>query len=83
MPQMNQNALRDPQIAPDAKSQVQWIYTGPTWARKVVHQCFMPRTHYNILRDPQITADAKKKFGVVFLGVILVGHEPGSPKHER
>jgi hypothetical protein len=68
MPRMHQNALCDPQIPLDAKTQV-WQnvsrcafyenHTGPTHSSKIVHQCFAPRTQWNGLRDPHIPPDAK------------------------
>jgi hypothetical protein len=62
------NALHDPQIPLDAKTQVRSnlsrctfyvIRTGPIRAWKIMHQRFAPRSHQNALRDPQILLDAK------------------------
>jgi hypothetical protein len=67
-PRPHPNALCDPPIDSDAKTQVRrnmsrcefyGIYTGPTWAWKIVRRCFMPRTHLNALCDMQIAPDAK------------------------
>jgi hypothetical protein len=64
----HQNALRDPQLPPDAKTQVRHnvsrrgfcvICTGPTRVQKIVRRCFTPRRHRNALRDPQKPPDAK------------------------
>jgi hypothetical protein len=65
---MHRNALHDPHIPTDIKTQV-WcklsrrafcgIHTGPTRARKIVHIRFTPGTHSNALRDPQIPPNAK------------------------
>jgi hypothetical protein len=64
----HRNALHDPQIAPDAKTQVRrkvsqrifcGIRTGPTQERKIVHRHFASRTHGNALHDSQILPEAK------------------------
>jgi hypothetical protein len=69
--QRHRNALRDPQIPPDAETQVRCNVSHPTFygnhtrltrAWKLVRRCFAPSMHQNALRDPQIAPDAKTQF---------------------
>jgi hypothetical protein len=68
MAQMHRNALHDPLLPPNAKTQLRrklsrhvfcGIRTDPTRARKIVRICFAPWMHSNPLRDQQIPPDAK------------------------
>jgi hypothetical protein len=63
------NVLRDPQLPPDAKTQVRRNVSrrtfnvnsdGPIRVWKIVRRRFAPRTHRNALRDPQIPLNAKR-----------------------
>jgi hypothetical protein len=69
-PRTHQNALDEPQIPLEAKTQVPHNlspctfygnYIGPTRARKILRRCFTSRMHRNPLCDPQIKPDAKKE----------------------
>jgi hypothetical protein len=64
---MHPNALRDPHIPPDGKTQIRrnvprrafcGICTSTTQALKIVCRCCMSQTHQNALRDP-MPLDAK------------------------
>jgi hypothetical protein len=66
--QTHWNALHDPHILPDAKTQVRCNVTrhafygnctGPIKHEKIVRRCFAPQTQWNALRDPQIPPNAK------------------------
>jgi hypothetical protein len=68
MPWTHQNAVHDPQIPLDVKTQVQrnvsqrGFYgnsSGPTSALKMERRRFTPQTHWSALRDPQIQLKAK------------------------
>jgi hypothetical protein len=89
---MHQNALRDPQITPVAKTQV-WhnvshrtihgICIGSTGAGKIVHHNFVPRTYQNGLRDLQIPPDTKYKFSVTCPIALYVASVPVSSEHQK
>jgi hypothetical protein len=63
------NVLRDPQLPPDAKTQVRHNVSrstfnvnsdGPIQAWKIVRRRFVPLTHQNALRDPHIPPNAER-----------------------
>jgi hypothetical protein len=65
---MHRNALFDPPLPPDAKTQVQrnmsrhTFYgnrSGPTQARKIERRGFASRSHVDALCDPQMPPKAK------------------------
>jgi hypothetical protein len=84
--------LRDPEIPPDAKTQVQRnvshhvFYgnrTGPTRAQKIVCRCFVPertRMHYVTHRSHRMQ---KHKFGVTCNSVFFMETEPVSLEHKK
>jgi hypothetical protein len=89
---MHQNALRDPPIEPNVKTQFRrnvscrtfyGIRTGPTRAIKILHQRCVPRTHQNALRDPQITADAKTQLWRSVFKHSLNGNHTRPPEQEN
>jgi hypothetical protein len=89
---MHRNALPDPPIAPNIKTQVQrnlscltfyGIHTGPTQVIKIVHQRFAPRAHQNALRDPQLIADAKTQLQRSVPQRALNGDHTGPPQQEK
>jgi hypothetical protein len=91
-PQMNRNALRDPQIPPEGKTQVRrkvsrralcGTVTGTTEARKIVRQRFACRTQHNALGDLQIPLDAKHKFGITCPYALFLESVSVPPKHEK
>jgi hypothetical protein len=70
MPRTHRNALRDPQIPPDAKAQVQGNmslctfygnFPMPTRAWKIGHRCFAAQTYRNALHDTHIPPFGKTK----------------------
>jgi hypothetical protein len=92
MPRTHQNALRDPQITLDTKTEVKHnmslhtfcrIHTYHTRARKIVLRRFAPRTDQNALHDPQIPPDAKPNFSVTCLATLFMETILGPPEHEK
>jgi hypothetical protein len=59
------------------------IWTGPTWAWKIVPRHFVARMHQNAACDTQIPPDAKTLFGVTCLGVCFVESVLVPPKYEK
>jgi hypothetical protein len=85
---MHQNALCDPQVTPDAKTQVwhnvSWralrgVRTGTTQAQKIVQRHFTPQMQHNGLRDPKTTQDAKTQVWLMCPGTLFVKSVPIPP----
>jgi hypothetical protein len=88
----HRNALCDPHVPPDAKTQV-WGHvslralsgfrTVPIRARKIVHPCFTPWAHRNALRDSEIQPDAKHWFSTTCPGVLFMESAPVPHEHKK
>jgi hypothetical protein len=88
----HQNALRDPQIPPDAETQVQSNMsrrafcgnrTRPTQSRKIVPRCFTPgrtRMHYVTRRSHQFP---KHKSSVTHPVTLFMETTSGPPEEEK
>jgi hypothetical protein len=69
----DRNTLRDPQIPPDAKTQV----------RHNVSSVFLWKPHRAQLSFPPIPPDAKTQFWCNVFGVLIMESRPVPPKHEK